>query len=316
VTSAADAASAAAVRLRGGTLGERAVEHAPLGARTTYRVGGAARVLVEAASVEDLQAVAAAVHATSAPVLVVGRGSNLLVADEGVDAVVVVLGETFARVEVDGTRVTAGGAALLPVVARRTAAEGLTGFEWAVGVPGSIGGAVRMNAGGHGSEMAATLRRVRVFDLRTGDDGAMATADLDLGYRRSSLRAHQVVVSAELELQQGDRAAAEAEIAEIVTWRREHQPGGANAGSVFTNPPGDSAGRLIDAAGLRGLRIGTAAVSEKHANFIQADDGGRAADVVALMAEVRRRVHEDAGVLLEVETKFAGFDPVPFAGHT
>jgi UDP-N-acetylmuramate dehydrogenase len=312
VTDAADAASAAAERLLG-ALGGRAVEHAPLGARTTYRVGGAARVLVEAASIEDLQAAAAAVRATGAPVLVVGRGSNLLVADDGVDAVVVVLGEAFAGVEVDGTSVTAGGAALLPVVARRTAAEGLTGFEWAVGVPGSIGGAVRMNAGGHGSEMAAALRGVRVFDLQTGDDGAMATADLDLGYRRSSLRAHQVVLSAELELQRGDRVAAETAIAEIVTWRREHQPGGANAGSVFTNPPGDSAGRLIDAAGLRGLRIGTAAVSEKHANFIQADDGGRATDVVALMAEVRRRVEDDTGVLLEVETKFAGFDPTPFA---
>jgi len=240
-------------------------------------------------------------------VLVVGRGSNLLVADEGFAGIAVVLGETFARITTEGDRVTAGGAASLPVVARRTAAAALAGFEWAVGVPGSIGGAVRMNAGGHGSDMAQVLAGVRVLDLVAGEDVQVPAADLDLGYRRSAIGPSQVVLSADLQLEPGDRARSEALIADIVRWRREHQPGGANAGSVFTNPPGDSAGRLIDEAGARGLRLGSAQVSPKHANFIQADDGGRAGDIVALMAEVRRRVEDHAGIRLEIETRLAGF---------
>src|SRR5262249_54388786 len=148
-----------------------------------------------------------------------------------------------------------------------TAAAGLTGFEWAVGVPGSIGGAVRMNAGGHGSDIAATLTRVRVVDLASGEDGWMAAAALDLAYRHSSVAASQIVVRAELTLGRGDAEQSEATIASIVRWRRENQPGGQNAGSVFTNPPADSAGRLIDSAGCKGLRIGSAVVSDKHANF-------------------------------------------------
>ena len=196
------------------------------------------------------------------------------------------------------------------MVARRSAKAGLTGFEWAVGVPGSIGGAVRMNAGGHGSDMAATLRTIRVVDLANGEDGAvpatLAATDLDLGYRRSAVRPTQVVVEAELALVSGDAAQAEAEIAAIVRWRRENQPGGTNAGSVFTNPEGDSAGRLIDAAGAKGLRVGTAAVSDKHANFIQADAGGRADDVLALMREVAARVEATSGVRLHPETRLVG----------
>ena len=186
---------------------------------------------------------------------------------------------------------------------------GLTGFEWAVGVPGSIGGAVRMNAGGHGSDMAASLARVRVVDLTADEDGIVPASALDLRYRRSSIGAASLVVWAELALAPGDRAAGEAEISEIVRWRRANQPGGQNAGSVFTNPPGDSAGRLIDAAGCKGLRLGTAEVSPKHANFIQADEGGSADDVWALMGEVRARVHARTGIDLVPETCLVGFDP-------
>ena len=295
-------------------LGTAVELDAPLGALTTYRVGGPADVLVRADSPEQLVALGRAlrtVAAVAVPVVVVGRGSNLLVADRGFPGVAVVLGEGLAGVEVDGTTVTAGGAASLPVVSRQSAARGLTGFEWAVGVPGSVGGAVRMNAGGHGSDMAATLRRVRVVDLRSGEDGWMSVGALELGYRRSALTSHQIVVSAELGLAEGDRSAAEAEISEIVRWRREHQPGGANAGSVFTNPPHDSAGRLLDAAGAKGRRHGSAEVSTKHANFIQADEGGSADDVVALMAELRTLVAGHAGVDLHAETHLLGFDPAP-----
>jgi UDP-N-acetylmuramate dehydrogenase len=290
-------------------LGDLARRDAPLGALTTYRVGGPARLLVEARHVDDLRQVAAAVRSTGVPVLVVGRGSNLLVADRGFDGLAVVLGEFAESVDLDATTVRAGGAVLLPVLARRTVAAGLHGLEWAVGVPGSVGGAVCMNAGGHGSDIAATLRSVRVLDLRTGEDGVMAAAALELRFRGSNLDAHHVVLWAEFELVPGERDTGERELAEIVRWRREHQPGGQNCGSVFVNPvPGEvAAGALIDGLGLRGLRIGTARVSEKHANFIQADEGGRADDVRAVMEHVRRRVQEATGYRLRSEVRLVGF---------
>jgi UDP-N-acetylmuramate dehydrogenase len=283
----------------------------PIGPMTTYRVGGRAAWFARVESDRDLAEVSALVVAERLPVIVVGNGSNLLVADAGFDGLAVVLGDAFAFVAISGSTVSAGGGALLPVVARRTVAAGLTGFEWAVGVPGSIGGAVRMNAGGHGSDMAASLTRVRVVDLASGDDGWMAASALALGYRQSSIASTQLVAAAELELASGDRAQSEAELREIVRWRRDNQPGGQNAGSVFANPEGDSAGRLIDAAGCKGLRVGTAVVSDKHANFFIADAGGRADDVHALMLEVQQRVLDAHGVHLEPETRLVGFDPDP-----
>jgi len=300
---AVDGADPGAIARAAEVLGPRARPTAPLGPLTTYRVGGPAALLVVADDPGDLRRVAAAREASGLPVLVVGKGSNLLVVDAGFPGIAVVLGEAFSAIEIHGGSVRAGGAAALPVVARRTVAAGLTGFEWAVGVPGSIGGAVRMNAGGHGSDMAATLRGIRVVDLLTGDDEHVPVDALDLGYRHSNLPAHRVVVEAELELAPGDPVAGERTLAEIVRWRREHQPGGHNAGSVFANPPGDHAGRLIDAAGLRGRRRGSASVSTKHANFIQVDDGGRADDVLHLMAEIHHRVRAQAGVDLRPETR-------------
>jgi UDP-N-acetylmuramate dehydrogenase len=293
-------------------VGDRLRRDEPLGPRTTYRVGGPAALFLEAAGEADLTAAALAVAASGVPVLVVGKGSNLLVADRGFAGLAIALGETFAEVHVDGATVRAGGAAALPVVARRTVAAGLTGFEWAVGVPGSIGGAVRMNAGGHGAELVETLAGVRVVDLAAGEDGgvprSVAPTELDLEYRHSNLAPGTVVIEATLALAPGEREAGERLLAEVVRWRRENQPGGPNAGSVFTNPPGDAAGRLVEAAGGKGLRLGTAVVSDKHANFIQADPGGRADDVHALMAEVRRRVAERFGIELRHETILVGFD--------
>lgn len=288
-------------------LGDRASRDVPLGPRTTYRVGGAASLFVSIEDEGDLEAVAAAASATGIDVLSVGKGSNLLVADAGFPGLAVVLGERFADVGVVATEVRAGAAAALPVVARRTVAAGLTGFEWAVGVPGSVGGAVRMNAGGHGADLADSLVRVRVVDLRTGEDGDVPAASLQLGYRTSSIEAHQLVLRADLGLAAGDPQEGAARLAEIVAWRRANQPGGPNAGSVFTNPPGDSAGRLVDAAGCKGLRVGTAVVSTKHANFIQADEGGRADDVRSLMRTVVARVREQTGIRLHPETRCVGF---------
>lgn len=294
-------------------LGDRAVHDWSTGEASTYRVGGPAALMLVVDNVSDLAFLARIVADTGVDVLVVGNGSNLLVSDAGYPGLVVRLGDGLAGVDVDGTTVTAGGAALLPVVARQTVKADLTGFEWAVGVPGSIGGAVRMNAGGHGSDMAATLRRVRVFDLRTGEDVWVESTALDLGYRRSSITRDQVVVSATLALESGAGDAGKAELSEIVRWRRANQPGGQNAGSVFTNPDGDSAGRLIDAAGAKGLRRGSAQVSDKHANFIQADPDGSADDVFALMVEVRDAVEAHAGVRLHPETVLVGFDTSVFA---
>jgi len=284
----------------------------PIGPRTTYRVGGRAALFVELTTEDDVARVAAAVAETAVPVLVVGKGSNLLVTDAGFPGLVLALGEAFAAVEVDGVRVRAGGAAALPIVARQSVRAGLTGFEWAVGVPGSIGGAVRMNAGGHGSEMAHVLRSVRRVDLRSGAvvdaaGGVVDATELDLAYRHSNVGPDQLVLWADLGLAEGDRAKGEAELSEIVAWRRANQPGGQNAGSVFANPPGDSAGRLIEAAGGKGLRVGTAEVSTKHANFFQADAGGSADDVYALMGEVLRRVEDASGIRLRAETRLVGF---------
>ncbi len=293
-------------------LGSSAVVDAPLGALTTYRVGGQASILVTAESPDDLRRVGSAMAAVGSPdieLLVLGRGSNLLIADAGFGGVAVQLGESFASVAVEGSVLQAGGAALLPVAARRSVAAGLAGFEWAVGVPGTVGGAVRMNAGGHGSDMAASVLGVRVVDLRSGEDSEMDPTQLAFGYRRSALRAEQVVVECRIGLASGPVDTGDAQLAEIVRWRRENQPGGANAGSVFTNPAGDSAGSLIDRAGLKGFRIGTAEVSLKHANFIQADPAGSADDVAALMAEIRSRVLETFGVDLHAETHLIGFAP-------
>ncbi len=302
------ARSSDAVEVAARLLGGLARRDVPLGPMTTYRVGGNAALYCEVAREDALVRVAKAVKASGVPTLVVGNGSNLLVADGGFAGLAISLGEEFASVEIVGTSVRAGGAALLPVVARRTAAAGLTGFEWAVGVPGSIGGAVRMNAGGHGSDMAAVLEGVRRLDLVTGEDVEVPANELRLRFRASDVAPRQVILSARLSLREGDRATAEATIAEVVRWRRENQPGGANAGSVFVNPEGDSAGRLVDLSGCRGLRRGTASVSTKHANFIQADEGGSADDIAELMREVRERVREVTGVDLRAETRLVGFE--------
>lgn len=296
-----------AARTAAALLGERCLLHAPLGARTTYRVGGVAEASFVVESDEDLTRVASAIRTSGAEVLVVGKGSNILVADAGFPGLALSLGDGFATIEVSEGTVRVGGAADLPVLARRTAAGGWRGLEWAVGVPGSVGGGVRMNAGGHGSDVARRLQRVRIFDVATGKDGVVVAADLDLGYRRSNLRPSQVVVWAEFEVYRGDPHQAGAEVSEIVRWRRQKQPGGQNAGSVFTNPANESAGRLIEVAGAKGLRLGTAQVSPKHANFIQADPGGSADDVFALIEELRRRVREATGIDLVPEVRLVGF---------
>ena len=205
--------------------------------------------------------------------------------------------------------VEAGAGLDLPIAARRLSGEGVAGFEWAVGVPGTFGGAVVMNAGGHGSNMAASVTKVHTISANGPRE--WDAVELGFAYRSSAIDRSDLVTRVTLRLARGDAQASLAQIKEIVRWRREHQPGGANAGSVFRNPEGDHAGRLIEVAGCKGLRVGSAVVSEKHSNFIIADPGGSANDVYELLVEVRDRVLEATGILLVTEHRFLGFGERP-----
>ncbi len=300
-------------------LGARAQRNRSLAEFTTYRLGGPAVIYVEAHSVEDLVLVSRAYQASGLEVLMIGRGSNLLIADSGFAGIAVRLAGGFEQInsaerltpsgrepqEARSKFFTVGAAVALPVLARRSAAMGMRGMEWAVGVPGSVGGAVRMNAGGHGSEMADNLISVEVLNLETGQVIVRDAESLNLRFRGSGLTDTEVVLSADVHLEPGSVEHAMAKIAEIVKWRREHQPGGHNCGSVFVNPiPGElSAGELIDQCGLRGTRRGGAVVSMKHANFIQAEESATAADVCELIDHVRSVVAAITGIQLRSEVR-------------
>jgi UDP-N-acetylmuramate dehydrogenase len=313
---AADAFVAAIAHDR--DLALRVTRETSLASFTTFGVGGPALVHVEVHTEADVRLVADTASDSGLPIATIGQGSNLLIADTGVAAVVVTMAGEFAAIDIEQdltggsfegvTLVRAGGAVKLPVLARQTVAAGLIGFEWAVGVPGSVGGAIRMNAGGHGSDMRASVRSATVLEtaVRPAVREERPVEMLDFGYRGSSIQPGDIVLFATLELHHGDQEAAEAELREIVRWRREHQPGGANCGSVFTNPAGDSAGRLIDEAGLKGSRIGTASVSTKHANFIQADPNASAQDISALIIMIQTTVRERFGVTLHAEVQTLG----------
>jgi UDP-N-acetylmuramate dehydrogenase len=290
----------------------RVSEHAPFGSHTTYRVGGSARVVVTVTSTEDLDELGALITETEMTIVCLGNGSNMLVEDGERDVLVVHCDRSLAGLELDGDDrvvVNAGAGLDLPLMARRLAHDGVVGFEWAVGVPGTVGGAVAMNAGGHGDDIAGSIHDVTVW--RDGAVTIWSKEELQLGYRTSALGPRDVVLSARFTLLRGDADVAEERVREIVRWRREHQPGGANAGSVFRNPSGDHAARLIEAAGCKGLRLGSAAVSDKHANFIQADVDGLAIDVFSLINLVRTRVLEESGVELISENRFVGFGVTP-----
>ena len=311
-----------ALAARLAAAGVRVEREVPVADLTTYHVGGPVAVLARVGSPAELGALAAACDGERfPPLLVVGRGSNLLVADAGFPGLGLVLDGEFDGLDLgadasasgDGALeegvVRAGAAVALPVLARRSAAAGRTGLEFYVGIPGSVGGAVRMNAGGHGRETADVLVDAEVADLAAGGvSTSRPLAMLGFAYRRSALSPTEVVTGATFRVVDGDATAAEAEVAAIVRWRREHQPGGSNAGSVFANPPGDSAGRLVDSLGLKGLRVGGAVVSPKHANFFQAEAGATADDVRRLVVEVRQRVLDATGIALVPELRMIGFD--------
>ena len=286
----------------------------PLAPLTTYGVGGNGACVVKVSSSEQVVAVSEVIRRhPGVETLVVGRGSNLLIADKGFDGVVVVMSpsSTENAVVVDGDIVEAGGAMLMPVLARRSVGAGRGGLEWCVGIPGTVGGAVRMNAGGHGADMASSVVEATVLSLRSGQIRQVSAEQLGFYFRGSALSNNHVVLSVRMRTSTQEAAAGTAEINAVVSRRREHQPGGRNAGSVFVNPGSgeESAGALIDSAGLRGFTIGSVSVSEKHANFIQAVEGSTAADIAAVMAHVQSTVEQVHGIRIYSEVCLVGFSP-------
>lgn len=276
---------------------------APLAPLTTIRVGGTADWLCRAASFRDVVAALAWAREAGAPVAVVGRGSNLLVSDEGFRGLVLRLVGRLTAISVRGEDLWCGGGASLPRAVQRAAAHGLEGLEFGASIPGTVGGAVAMNAGAHAGELAQVL----AWAVICGPDGRRRVErdDLELGYRRSSVAPGEVVAAAGFRLRAGDAAAIAARLAEFRAHRRATQPQGVRTfGSVFTNPPGDSAGRLLEAAGCKGLAVGGARFSPVHANFIEAGPGCRSADVLALMAEGRGRVIAGGGPVLTPEVRY------------
>lgn len=294
-------------RLRGRIAGTVTMD-APLAAFTTFRVGGPADVLVEAETEDDLVAVAR--ERGPAPVAVIGKGSNLLVSDDGFRGIAVRLGRAFREHERDGDDLRLGGAVYLPAAARLTARLALTGFEFAAEIPATFGGAVRMNAGAHGRSMQDVLRWARVVNLGDGSVRTAGVEDLEYMYRHSALGPDDVVTRGQVWLEPGDGDAIAARIRRLIDFRRTTQPTGRSAGSVFKNPPGTSAGRLIDEAGGKGMRSGGAEVSAVHANFIVASPGATAADVWTLVVRLRALVWRSSGVELEPEVRFLGEFPL------
>jgi UDP-N-acetylmuramate dehydrogenase len=273
---------------------------------TTLGTGGPARAFArpesEAAVAELLQWA----QQRSLDVAVAGLGSNLLAADDGVEALVLKLGGELASVEAEGDTLRVGGGAANAVALHRARTAGLGGFEFACAIPGTIGGGVWMNAGAYGGDFAGVLERVLV--ATAGGSGWLTPAELGLSYRHSELRHGQVVLRAELRLRPRPPEEIKAEVRELNTRRKEAQPTNRRTfGSVFKNPEHElSAGRMLEACGLKGQRIGGAQISPKHANFIENAEAATTADALALMAEARRRAHEQFGVRLEHEVEFLG----------
>ncbi|HEX5988763.1 MAG TPA: UDP-N-acetylmuramate dehydrogenase, partial [Solirubrobacterales bacterium] len=282
----------------------------PLARLTTVRTGGAADWFARPGDEEHLLAALRWAEAEALPVGVVGSGSNLLVADDGFHGLALKLDGELAEIERDGERVVCGGGYRFPSAAAKTAGWGLSGLEFGVNIPGTAGGAVRMNANAYGGQLARVLEWV---DVATATGTDRRTPDqLGFEYRRSNLREGEVVARASFHLSPADPDEIRATLASMRERRREAQPSGIKTfGSTFKNPEderaeGRSAGQLLEAAGCRGLRHGGARFSEKHANFVENDCDATTADVLELMAEGRRRVHERFGVELEPEVQVLG----------
>lgn len=300
-----DLARAAAILREG--VGGRLRSHVTIAPLTTFRIGGPAALYLEPDSIDDLRAVASAVRETGIPVEILGKGSNVLVSDAGIEGLVLRLGRGFRWAARDGDALTAGGAMPLPALAGIALTHGLAGLEFGIAIPATLGGAVRMNAGAHGRTLADVVERIDVFDLATGAARSLAGADAGFRYRGSGFAPLDLVVGARLRLEPGDPLEIRAAMDAARAWRRETQPiAEPNCGSVFTNPPGDHAARLIDATGCKGMRVGGARVSDKHANFIIASPDAHAAEVLELIERVQAAVEARWGIRLEPEVRLVG----------
>jgi UDP-N-acetylmuramate dehydrogenase len=278
---------------------------------TTLGAGGPAKAFARPESVEELEEALGWARERGFAVATIGLGSNLLVADDGFDGLVLKLGGELAEARIEGQKLLAGGGAANAVCLHRARAAGLGGFEFACAIPGTIGGGVWMNAGAYGSDWAIILDRALVVDER--GPRWLTPAELGLSYRHSELRHGQVVARAEFTFAPLPEEQIKANVARLQALRKAAQPTNKRTfGSVFKNPEHElTAGRMIEACGLKGHRVGGAQVSPRHANFIENAEGARAADAIALMEEARRRAHEQFGVELVHEVEFLG--PVELA---
>jgi UDP-N-acetylmuramate dehydrogenase len=285
----------------------------PLSQHTTWRVGGPADLFIYPRSKDELERAMQIVRRHGLPWRVIGRGSNLLVRDGGIRGAVFKIGEGLDGLSIDGTRVVAGGGCSLIKLSRQTARQGLTGLEFAEGIPGTVGGAVCMNAGAHGSETSRVLTSAEVL-LDSGERVVLSKEGLGFRYRTSVLqgKVKGIVTEATFQLAHGDPQKIVAEMARYRDRRKQTQPlQYPCAGSVFRNPPGDHAGRLIEASGLKGYRVGDAEVSTQHANFIINRGQATATDVLALIDHIVRTVEERFGVRLKTEVQVVGEAEAP-----
>jgi UDP-N-acetylmuramate dehydrogenase len=278
----------------------------PIARHTTFQIGGPARRYCRVRTAEGLARVLRSASESGEPLALLGMGSNVLAADEGFPGWVVRLEGDFLGVRIDGDRVIAGGGAGLGGVCAASARAGLSGLEPISGIPSSMGGAVRINAGAYGGEIFDVLETVRLVSRR-GDQRLAPAADIPHGYRWTKLcETGEIVAEATLRLRPAPREEIEQRTRLVTEKRRGALPGEPNAGSIFKNPPGDYAGRLVEACGLKGERRGNAAISTRHANVIVNPGGARAADVLALMRLMRDSVAEKFGVTLSPEVEFLG----------
>lgn len=286
---------------------EHIFENEPMERHTSFRIGGPADYFVAPASPEALRNVLLAAREREVPVFIMGNGSNLLVSDSGYRGMVVQIGKEMNRIDTAGDAIEAQAGALLSVISRAALSEGLTGLEFAGGIPGSLGGACVMNAGAYDGEMRMTIRSARILDEDL-NIRELSAEEMELGYRSSIFqRKKWIVLSARMELRRGDPEKIRERMEELRARRTSKQPLDLpSAGSTFKRPEGHFAGKLIMEAGLRGYRVGGASVSEKHCGFVVNDRHASASDVYRLIGDVRRIVADYSGITLEPEVRFLG----------
>ena len=287
-------------------FGDRIRAAMPLAELTSFRIGGPADLFVNVEDEAELMHAKAAAYRASVPCFCLGAGTNLLVSDRGMRGLVVRLGEGFGKIKIDDTKVVAGAGAAFGALVEAVVDRGLEGLEFGEGIPGTVGGGLVMNAGAFGGEIAKVVTLVHGV-TEAGEAIALTKDDVKFAYRRTELPPHFIITRVDFELARGDRARLSARVAELKAKRASRQPRGVpNAGSIFKNPPGNFAGKLLEGAGLKGTRLGGAAFSDQHANFIVNLGGAQAAEVLALIDMARVKVKEQSGVLLEPEVRLVG----------